>query len=242
MGFSAILAEIKEISEKKRKEEETVLAVAAGNSHPTPDLSFTFVDSGVHDELYQIVKFSCEELCPSQEHSGRCMRVYADFLERFYGIAPRPQGIEDAEEVVKVKNGELKRSSGSGGESAVSGDTEIPENSRVAQPGHANEAKTTSGLEDGNTASSRPKLPAGESPSAVAVTDVDGSGSLSDEMTKDASNKNTRGSDAPLERPDSADNMGITHCVSKQGICYCNCTTTSVPPAQERGSFVQLHT
>ena len=52
-----LLAEIKEINEKKRKGGDVLLAVAAGNRRPiVPNVSYVYVDSDIDEDLYQIIK------------------------------------------------------------------------------------------------------------------------------------------------------------------------------------------
>jgi len=66
------LAEIKEINEKKRKGDAVLLAVAAGNRRPiVPNVSYEYVDSDIHADLYQIIKYSC-----SSDQVDKVMRIW----------------------------------------------------------------------------------------------------------------------------------------------------------------------
>uniref|UniRef100_A0A5B6ZFS1 Putative paired amphipathic helix protein Sin3-like 4 isoform X2 n=1 Tax=Davidia involucrata TaxID=16924 RepID=A0A5B6ZFS1_DAVIN len=104
LSTKALLAEIKEISEKKRKEDDVLLAIAAGNRRPIiPNLEFEYPDSDIHEDLYQLIKYSCGEVCTT-EQLDKVMKVWTTFLEPMLGVPFRPQGAEDTEDVVKAKN------------------------------------------------------------------------------------------------------------------------------------------
>ncbi|XP_031386160.1 paired amphipathic helix protein Sin3-like 4 isoform X2 [Punica granatum] len=104
LSTKALLAEIKEISEKKRKEDDVLLAIAAGNRPTvTPDLEFEYADPDIHEDLYQLIKYSCAEVC-STEQVDKVMKIWNTFLEPMLGVPSRPQGAEDTEDVVKTTN------------------------------------------------------------------------------------------------------------------------------------------
>ncbi|XP_027359740.1 paired amphipathic helix protein Sin3-like 4 isoform X4 [Abrus precatorius] len=104
LSTKALLAEIKEISEKKRKEDDVLLAIAAGNRRPIlPNLEFKYSDPDIHEDLYQLIKYSCGELCTT-EQLDKVMKVWTTFLEPMLCVPSRPQGAEDTEDVVKAKN------------------------------------------------------------------------------------------------------------------------------------------
>lgn len=101
-----MLADIKEINEKKKRDDDnTLLALAAGNRRPLiADMSFEYPDPSIHEDLYQIIKFSTEEVCNSSEQSEKLMKLWTGFLEPFLGVPFRPNGTEDAEEANKGKS------------------------------------------------------------------------------------------------------------------------------------------
>jgi len=77
LNAKVLLAEIKEINEKKRKGDDVLLAVAAGNRRPiVPNVSFEYGDSDIHEDLYQIIKYSCGELCSSSDQVDKVMRIW----------------------------------------------------------------------------------------------------------------------------------------------------------------------
>ncbi|XP_050947130.1 paired amphipathic helix protein Sin3-like 4 isoform X3 [Cucumis melo] len=103
LSTKALLAEIKEISEKKRKEDDVLLAIAAGNRRPIiPNLEFEYPDPELHEDLYQLIKYSCGEIC-STEQLDKVMKVWTTFLEPMLGVPSRPHGAEDTEDVIKAK-------------------------------------------------------------------------------------------------------------------------------------------
>ncbi|OMO57284.1 paired amphipathic helix protein Sin3-like 4-like protein [Corchorus capsularis] len=122
LSTKALLAEIKEISEKKRREDDVLLAIAAGNRRPIiPNLEFEYPDPEIHEDLYQLIKYSCGEMCTT-EQLDKVMKIWTTFLEPMLGAPSRPQGAEDTEDVVKAKSNNVKNvgeSEGSPGAGAV---------------------------------------------------------------------------------------------------------------------------
>ncbi|EFJ30442.1 hypothetical protein SELMODRAFT_440352 [Selaginella moellendorffii] len=144
LSSKGLLAEIKDVHEKKRKEDESVLHLIMGNKRlPTPDMKFGYPDSSIHEDLFQIMKYSADEVCNTMEQSDKIMRVWTMSLELLFGVPPRPRGTDDTEEAVRA-NCVSKEEQSSSGESAASGGTGSP----------ANEGKNTQ--EECATASSRP--------------------------------------------------------------------------------------
>ncbi|KAG2625202.1 paired amphipathic helix protein Sin3-like 4 isoform X4 [Panicum virgatum] len=104
LSAKVLLSEIKEINENKRKGDDVLLAVAAGNRRPiVPNMSFEYVDSDIHEDLYQIIKYSCGELCSSSDQVDKAMRIWTTFLEPILGIQHQGHGTEDAG-MVKAKS------------------------------------------------------------------------------------------------------------------------------------------
>ncbi|KAK7252329.1 hypothetical protein RIF29_36192 [Crotalaria pallida] len=108
LSTKALLAEIKEISEKKRKEDDVLLAIAAGNRRPIlPNLEFEYADPVIHEDLYQLIKYSCGEVCTT-EQLDKVMKIWTTFLEPMLCVPSRPLGVEDTEDVVKATNNSVK--------------------------------------------------------------------------------------------------------------------------------------
>ncbi|XP_075475269.1 paired amphipathic helix protein Sin3-like 2 [Primulina tabacum] len=93
LGTKSLVAEIKEIKEKRQKEDDLLLSVAAGNRHSIiPDLEFDYADSEIHEDVYKIIKYSCEEICSTKELFNKVLRFWTTFLEPMLGIHSRPLG------------------------------------------------------------------------------------------------------------------------------------------------------
>ncbi|XP_068462786.1 paired amphipathic helix protein Sin3-like 4 isoform X2 [Phaseolus vulgaris] len=108
LSTKVLLVEIKEISEKKRKEDDVLLAIAAGNRQPIiPHLEFVYPDPDIHEDLYQLIKYSCGEMCTT-EQLDKAMKIWTTFLEPVFGVPSRSQGPEDTEDVVKDRNNSTK--------------------------------------------------------------------------------------------------------------------------------------
>ncbi|XP_022776020.1 paired amphipathic helix protein Sin3-like 4 isoform X2 [Durio zibethinus] len=135
LSTKALLAEIKEISEKKYKEDDVLLAIAAGNSRPIiPNLEFEYPDPEIHEDLYQLIKYSCGEMCTTEE-LDKVMQIWTIILEPMLCVPSRPQGAQDTEDVVKTKNNNVKNSSASVGESEGSPvDGVVAMNSKHSNP------------------------------------------------------------------------------------------------------------
>ncbi|XP_057763467.1 paired amphipathic helix protein Sin3-like 4 isoform X2 [Arachis stenosperma] len=139
LSTKALLAEIKEISEKKRKEDDVLLAIAAGNRRPVlPNLEFEYTDSDIHEDLYQLVKYSCGEMCTT-EQLDKVMKVWTTFLEPILCVPSRPLGAEDTEDVVKDKNNSAKSGTASVAESE--GSAGAGAGAIVVNPKHINTSR-----------------------------------------------------------------------------------------------------
>ena len=95
-----------------------LLALAAVNRRPiVPNMEFEYLDSDIHEDLYQIIKYSCGEVCTSSDQVEKVMKLWRTFLEPMLGVPPRPHGAEDTEDAVKTKSHAGKGGRASVGES-----------------------------------------------------------------------------------------------------------------------------
>ncbi|AQK89858.1 Paired amphipathic helix protein Sin3-like 3 [Zea mays] len=116
LSTKSLLTEIKEINEKKRKEDDVLLAIAAGNRRPiVPNMSFEYVDSEIHEDLHKIIKYSCGEICNSSDQLDKVMRIWTTFVEPILGVQ-RKHGSEDPD-LVKPKSRTTKSGIANVGES-----------------------------------------------------------------------------------------------------------------------------
>ena len=81
-----------------------------------PHMEFEYPDSDIHEDLYQLIKYSCGEICTS-EQLDKVMKIWTTFLEPIIGVPCQPQGAEDTEDVVKAKNQISQSGAASVGES-----------------------------------------------------------------------------------------------------------------------------
>ena len=100
---AGLVAEVKDISEKKHQED--LLQAIAVRVMPlfTPDLEFNYCDTQIHEDLYLLIKYYCEEICAT-EQSDKVMKLWITFLEPIFGILSRSQDNLALEDVSKLKN------------------------------------------------------------------------------------------------------------------------------------------
>lgn len=112
------MAEIKEVKEKKQKEDDVLLSIAAGSRHSiVPNLEFEYADTEIHEDLYKLIKYSCEEVCSTKEQLNKVMKLWTTFLEPMLGVPSRPRGSEVTEDVLSKR-----RSTKGSGASVVESD------------------------------------------------------------------------------------------------------------------------
>lgn len=100
---AGLVAEIKDISERKHKE-DPLHAIAVGTRPSfTPDVEFSYSDPQVHTDLYQLIKYYCEEICAT-EQSDKVMKLWVTFLEPMFGVPSRSQTNEATKDVAKFKD------------------------------------------------------------------------------------------------------------------------------------------
>ncbi|KAI3474840.1 hypothetical protein Pfo_030151 [Paulownia fortunei] len=80
--WTALVAEIKEIKEKRQKEDDVLLSIAAGSRHSIiPNMEFEYADTEVHEDVFRIIKYSCEEVCSTKDQVNKVLRFWTTFLE-----------------------------------------------------------------------------------------------------------------------------------------------------------------
>ncbi|KAK7365108.1 hypothetical protein VNO80_13922 [Phaseolus coccineus] len=148
LSTKSLVAEIKEIKEKQQKEDDIIQSIAAGNKQPLiPHLEFEYSDAaGVHEDLYKLVRYSCEELFSSKELLHKIMRLWSTFLEPMLGVPSQSHAIERAED---RKTGHNVRNFGVpsvGGDRSPHGDSlsmnsRLPKSDKNEADGRLTEAK-----------------------------------------------------------------------------------------------------
>ncbi|KAM0958184.1 hypothetical protein ACFX13_023925 [Malus domestica] len=105
LSSKSLVAEIKELKEKKQIEDDILLAVAAGNRQSiVPHMEYEYLDISLHEDLYKLVQYSCEEVFSTKEQLNKAMRLYTTILEPMLGVSSRPNDSEDDEDVDKSRN------------------------------------------------------------------------------------------------------------------------------------------
>ncbi|EYU34691.1 hypothetical protein MIMGU_mgv1a0002561mg, partial [Erythranthe guttata] len=98
LSTKSLVTEIKEIKEKRQKDDD-VLHIAAGSRHSiVPDLEFEYSDTEIHEDVFKIIKYSCEEVCSTKEQLNKVIRLWTKFLEPMLSVHSRPHdfvGTED---------------------------------------------------------------------------------------------------------------------------------------------------
>ncbi|KAJ8439477.1 hypothetical protein Cgig2_006994 [Carnegiea gigantea] len=108
LSTKALLAEVKEISEQKCRDDDVLLAISAGNKRPiVPHMEFEYPDTEIHEDLYKLMKYSCGEVCTA-EQLDKVMKIWTTFLEPVLGVPTRTQGSEDPDDGVRPRNGAVK--------------------------------------------------------------------------------------------------------------------------------------
>lgn len=107
LSTKVLLAEIREIFDKKSQEDDMVLSKISGRRQPlVPHLEFEYPDPDIHEDLYQLIKYSCGEVCTS-EQLDKVMKIWTTFLEPMLGVPSRPQ-CADSEFVRKASNSSVR--------------------------------------------------------------------------------------------------------------------------------------
>ncbi|KAL8532585.1 hypothetical protein ACS0TY_008973 [Phlomoides rotata] len=108
LSAKAFLAEIKEISEKDQNEDEKVFSIGAGYRQPIrPHMKFEYPDPDVQEDLYQLMKYTCGEVC-TPEQRDKVMKIWTTFIEPVFGVPSHPS-VDDVEDIDKVNNHAAKK-------------------------------------------------------------------------------------------------------------------------------------
>ncbi|TXG59011.1 hypothetical protein EZV62_016840 [Acer yangbiense] len=87
----AMVAEIKELKENKHTEDDFLRAIAAAHRQSLiPHLEYEYPDIRIHEDLYKLVQYSCEEMCSTKEPVNKAMKLWTTFMEPILGVPPHP--------------------------------------------------------------------------------------------------------------------------------------------------------
>ncbi|XP_031274590.1 LOW QUALITY PROTEIN: paired amphipathic helix protein Sin3-like 2 [Pistacia vera] len=105
LSTKSLVAEIKELKENKLAEDNVLFAIAAGHRQPViPHLEYGYSDLSIHEDLYKLVQYSCEEMCSTKEQVNKAMKLWTTFLEPMLGVPSRPNGMDGADGVGKGRH------------------------------------------------------------------------------------------------------------------------------------------
>ncbi|EOA22967.1 hypothetical protein CARUB_v10003707mg [Capsella rubella] len=105
LSAKALVSEIKDLKEKSQKEDDILLSISAGYRQSIiPQLKYEYIDRTIHDDLFNLVQFSCEEICSSKEQISKVLRLWVNFLELMLGVPPRSKGTDSVDVVVETKH------------------------------------------------------------------------------------------------------------------------------------------
>ncbi|KAL1211316.1 Paired amphipathic helix protein Sin3-like 1 [Cardamine amara subsp. amara] len=123
LSAKSLVAEIKGLKEKSRNEDDILLSISAGYRQPiNPNFEYEYFNRAIHEDLYKLVQFSCEELCSTKEQLSKVLRLWENFLEAvLLGVPPRAKGTDPVEDVViKPKTLDVNHSTSTSGEANLS--------------------------------------------------------------------------------------------------------------------------
>ncbi|KAJ9563908.1 hypothetical protein OSB04_009068 [Centaurea solstitialis] len=105
LSAKALLAEIKEISEEKSKDEIIYQHFSTGKKHDAmPHQEFNYCDLDVHEDVYQLMKYYIPQNC-TPEQFDKVMKIWTTFVEPMFNVPPRNQ------DVAKTSNPAVKSGS-----------------------------------------------------------------------------------------------------------------------------------
>ncbi|KAL0644320.1 hypothetical protein Bca4012_042610 [Brassica carinata] len=108
LSTKGLVVEIKDISDRKHKEDPLHATAVGTKPSFTPDVEFSYTDTQVHADLYQLIKYYCEEICAT-EQSDKVKKLWVTFLEPMFGVPSRSQTDETVIDVAKSKDNQEQR-------------------------------------------------------------------------------------------------------------------------------------
>lgn len=113
-----MVSEIKELKENNQKDDDILLAISAGYKQPlAPHLEYQYPDLDVHEDVFKLIQYSCEEMCSTKEQLNKVMRLWTSFLEQMLGVSPRQHPPEGTDVAGKAKISSVNGAASSVGES-----------------------------------------------------------------------------------------------------------------------------
>ncbi|KAJ0098865.1 hypothetical protein Patl1_22039 [Pistacia atlantica] len=83
LSTKSLVAEIKELKENKLAEDNVLFAIAPGHQQPViPHQEYGYSDLSIHEDLYKLVQYSCEEMCSTKERVNKAMKLWTTFFNK----------------------------------------------------------------------------------------------------------------------------------------------------------------
>lgn len=101
LSAKALLAEIKEISDEKSKNENIYQHFSMKRQNRTPHQEFKYHDSDVHEDIHNLMKYYIPQNS-TPEQFNKVMKIWTTFVEPMLNVPPRPQSINGSQEVAKT--------------------------------------------------------------------------------------------------------------------------------------------
>lgn len=80
------MSEIKDLKDKSRKESNI------------PHLEYEYLDRSIHEDVFKLVQFSCEEIYSNKEKMSKVLRLWNNLLEMMLAVPP-PRSKEASKDV-----------------------------------------------------------------------------------------------------------------------------------------------
>lgn len=80
-------------------------AIAAENqSLVVPNMEFEYLEPAMREDLYQIIKYSCQGICLSTNEPDKVAKIWTTFLEPMLGVSPLSPQTEETDGVWNTKS------------------------------------------------------------------------------------------------------------------------------------------
>mmetsp|Transcript_24143 Transcript_24143/g.29248 ORF Transcript_24143/g.29248 Transcript_24143/m.29248 type:complete len:1244 (-) Transcript_24143:506-4237(-) len=114
LSTRGMLAEVREVNERRKREDHNVIIAAAANRRPEEsDLKFPFQVAQAHNDVYEIVKYSIREcFCHTPDQGEKLLEFWRTFVEPFFGLPARPEEpplVDSEEEEEKAEEEDTKK-------------------------------------------------------------------------------------------------------------------------------------
>ncbi|XP_051117485.1 paired amphipathic helix protein Sin3-like 2 isoform X2 [Andrographis paniculata] len=128
LSTKSLVAEIKAIKEKRQEEDDEFCSIASGSGFSViPNFKFEYADTEVHEDVFKIVKYSCEEIVSTNDQLNTLLRFWTTFFEPMLGLYSRTNDLKNSEDVSASKCRTMANTSASMTESknTLNGDAAI---------------------------------------------------------------------------------------------------------------------